>query len=145
MVRFQQRPIEQKTLWFVVTLKLVNKLMPCAWPSNGALEVWRLRLGLRVIIVAWPPAWNLPVWTMLGLICNISSRTMHCAFDKQNRPIVVHVLYQKAFVGNRGCLARAYLVRFRFNTSYMYECFPVVVKAYNCKEIRPNSMQTSKF
>src|ERR1043165_8005219 len=33
--------------WFALQ-SLVNKLVPCAWLSSGALEVWRLRLRLRL-------------------------------------------------------------------------------------------------
>jgi len=35
-------------LWFDAAL--VNKLVPCAWLSSGALEIWRLRLRLRLFV-----------------------------------------------------------------------------------------------
>jgi len=33
--------------WSLGIAALANKLVPCVWLTNGALEVWRLRLSLH--------------------------------------------------------------------------------------------------
>ena len=46
------------TLW---TTALLNKVMPCAWFSSGALEVWSLRLLLSATLIVTYNI-NKPIW-----------------------------------------------------------------------------------
>ena len=46
---------------FWLDAALVNKLVPCAWLSSGALEVWRLLLRLTLFPTSLHA--HIPVWT----------------------------------------------------------------------------------
>ena len=47
-----------KPLWFDAAL--VNKLVPCAWLLSGALEVWSLRLRLRLRLLNFTTVYQQP-------------------------------------------------------------------------------------